>query len=282
MSAEALEKLAAGLPASLAISLVLVALLFGLHRSRLPGLSFKAPDGDREPPLWGWSEILVVLGVWYLVQTALGLTLGVEVRNGHLTIAAATLLVQFASAAVIGVAVYRLVRTGLGQPLSSVGFRRTSWTNAFPTVLLLVLVLEPIGTLHLLWTLFLTGVLGVEPAAQDLVNLYRESVAGGDWVSVACLVAGGTLVAPVLEETLFRGFIYGPVRLRWGGLAGACVSSFLFAAFHWSLTAFVPLFILGCLLCYVTERTGSLYPAMGMHLGFNSVTFSMQLLETGT
>jgi membrane protease YdiL (CAAX protease family) len=280
MSAEALEKLAADLPYSLALSVVLVALIFGLHKSRVPGLSFQAPDRDREPPLWGWPEVLVVLGVWYLVQTALGVTLAGEVQSGHLKLAVATLLVQCLSAAVIGLAVYRLVRTGLGQPLSSVGLRRTSWANTLPTLLLLALVLEPIGTLHALWTLFLTRVFGVDPAAQELVNLYRESVLGGDWLSVACLVAGGTVVAPVLEEVLFRGFIYGPIRLHWGGMAGACASSLLFAAFHWSLTAFVPLFVLGCLLCYVTERTGSLYPAMGLHLGFNSVTFSMQLLQT--
>ena len=90
-------------------------------------------------------------------------------------------------------------------------------------------------------------------------------------VAVALLVAVG---APVVEELLFRGVLFGGLRQRWPVLPAAAVTGVLFGAVHvgGSPIAFLlPLALLGFGLCLLYHRTGSLYPPMAVHAVNNSV-----------
>jgi hypothetical protein len=76
-----------------------------------------------------------------------------------------------------------------------------------------------------------------------------------------------------VEEILFRGLVFGAFRRSLGPLLGALAASLVFSAVHLSLSASVPLVVLGLVLCYVYERTGSLYPAIAFHAVFNGATY---------
>jgi len=105
--------------------------------------------------------------------------------------------------------------------------------------------------------------LGLEPA-QDLVReLPRAFGRGTEGFILAVIVVA--IIAPVVEELFFRGFLYTAFRKRWGIVAAAILSSVIFAFFHFNLFNFIPIVIIGIALVYLYEVTGSLGPPIMLH-----------------
>lgn len=86
------------------------------------------------------------------------------------------------------------------------------------------------------------------------------------------------VVAPLVEETVFRGFIYGVLKRYTDGWFAAVCSASLFAVVHMHVGSFVPLFVLALALCAAYERTGSLLVPMWMHAFFNGTSTTLLLL----
>jgi len=90
-------------------------------------------------------------------------------------------------------------------------------------------------------------------------------------------VIGIAVIAPIVEEIAFRGFIYGGLRRRWGVTVSVLVSSLVFALAHTfsvggSILLLGPsLFIAGAALALVYERSRSLVPGMVLHASFNLI-----------
>ncbi len=90
-------------------------------------------------------------------------------------------------------------------------------------------------------------------------------------VAICVLIAVG---APLVEELLFRGFIFGSLRQSLPLWPAALITGVLFGSAHvfGSPIAFIlPLAFLGTGLCLLYNRTGSLYPPMAVHAINNSV-----------
>jgi membrane protease YdiL (CAAX protease family) len=103
---------------------------------------------------------------------------------------------------------------------------------------------------------------------------------------MALLVLGGLLVivvAPIAEEVFFRGFFYRALRSSLPVLPAAAIDGVLFGVIHFTgsetLLLLPVLAALGFMFCLVYERTGSLYPVIGLHALNNTVAFGAQ---TGT
>jgi membrane protease YdiL (CAAX protease family) len=79
-------------------------------------------------------------------------------------------------------------------------------------------------------------------------------------------------IAPIVEEFVFRFFIYGVLKRYVGCLLGVVLSSLLFAAAHAHLPSLVPLFVLGSCFAIAYEWSGSILVTMTMHSLFNSLT----------
>jgi hypothetical protein len=85
-----------------------------------------------------------------------------------------------------------------------------------------------------------------------------------------------TVVAPLIEEFLFRGFIFRALMNSWGPWLGAIVTGVLFGAIHLGSSppgALVPLGFFGFGLCLLYWRTRSLYPCIAVHAINNSIAF---------
>jgi len=273
MSPEELDQLRELLPAFIVISMPLVGIIYLLHRGWIPFLRFRKPTEPREPPLWGWEEVLLSISVWYVSQILLAVIVAMVSPAGASRSPAFIVGIQVASTAITLAVLFDLVRRRLGQPYSALGLARTAPANLAPTIFLWIASHIPITTVWISWNLALSALLGRGTEAQVLVDLFEGCAREKDVPGVALLVFSGVIVAPLGEETLFRGILFLGVRSRWGPLVATLFSSVVFALFHGSLSAFVPLVVLGAILCYVVERTGSLYPAMVFHGVFNSVTF---------
>jgi uncharacterized protein len=77
------------------------------------------------------------------------------------------------------------------------------------------------------------------------------------------------VIAPISEETIFRGFIYGWLR-RWGPAALAVpLSAVIFSAAHQQLVLFLPLFFVGVVLALLYQGSRSILPGILTHALFN-------------
>jgi membrane protease YdiL (CAAX protease family) len=84
-------------------------------------------------------------------------------------------------------------------------------------------------------------------------------------VIVFFFILGG-IVGPVLEELVFRGFLYNAWEERWGWMPATIGVSTLFAIYHPSfLTAFASSVLFIC----VMRRTGSLWAPIAVHSAGN-------------
>jgi membrane protease YdiL (CAAX protease family) len=89
------------------------------------------------------------------------------------------------------------------------------------------------------------------------------------------LILLGAVLAGVAEEALFRGVILTGLRKHLSPAAAVLICALLFAAMHLSPWRFLPQFALGCLLGWLTLRTGSCWPAAVAHAVHNGVLLAI-------
>ncbi len=85
-----------------------------------------------------------------------------------------------------------------------------------------------------------------------------------------------TVIAPICEETLFRGYIFAALSKWKGWLPAAAITGLLFGGVHAGsapVADLIPLAVLGFALCVLYRRTGSLYPCIAAHSLNNSLAF---------
>jgi membrane protease YdiL (CAAX protease family) len=101
--------------------------------------------------------------------------------------------------------------------------------------------------------------------------------------SVLMLMAFGILVAPLVEETIFRGFLY-PVAARQFGIAGGIIfTGIIFGAFHamqlWGAWGQISLLVLvGIVLSAIRARTHNVLASFIVHVAYNSTLFAGLLI----
>lgn len=81
------------------------------------------------------------------------------------------------------------------------------------------------------------------------------------------------LAAPIAEETLFRGFLFGGLKKRLGVFGAALASGLLFSLAHQQPTLIIPVAGIGVLFAWAYAYTGSLWTNIGAHLIFNLFGF---------
>ncbi len=82
----------------------------------------------------------------------------------------------------------------------------------------------------------------------------------------------GSLIIPVTEEIFFRGFLFSSLNKFWGFKIAAVFSSLIFAFMHFFVTAFLPIFVLSLVLCYIFYKSGSLYINILLHIFLNTTS----------
>jgi membrane protease YdiL (CAAX protease family) len=85
-------------------------------------------------------------------------------------------------------------------------------------------------------------------------------------------------IAPLIEELVYRGVLYRAFRDRGGVALGVVGSSLVFAFAHFEPDHFLPLFLIGAALAWISERAGSLRPAIALHAFYNGLSLSLYLV----
>jgi membrane protease YdiL (CAAX protease family) len=116
---------------------------------------------------------------------------------------------------------------------------------------------------------------GVAATTQRSVELLVNDPSVMSRGLIAAFAVG---LAPLVEETLFRGLLFPTVRdLGWprAALWGQAV---LFGAIHANAAAFLPLTLFGATLAWLYVRTGNLLAPIAAHAVFNLAPFVLLAL----
>ena len=115
---------------------------------------------------------------------------------------------------------------------------------------------------------FLSGFISEEksPPLTELLKYPESAILLG-------IVA--VLVAPFIEEVIFRGFIYPVLERRWGQYTAVFITALMFVSLHvsqlWgSWLGISAIFFVGLLLSIVRAKTDSLFPSFLLHLSYNT------------
>lgn len=87
------------------------------------------------------------------------------------------------------------------------------------------------------------------------------------------------LLAPVLEETVFRGLLFTRMAAKWGMTAGVIVSSLLFGILHFEFL--VGAFVIGVVVCVMYVRSKTLLIPMAIHGLYNLFIWLITILSEG-
>jgi membrane protease YdiL (CAAX protease family) len=81
------------------------------------------------------------------------------------------------------------------------------------------------------------------------------------------------ILPPIVEETVFRGFIFPAFSKRYGTIAGAIISSILFGFAHLQYNISVYTIVLGLILCFMYVKLRSIFPGMALHMLNNYIAY---------
>jgi hypothetical protein len=222
---------------------------------------------ERREPVWDYLDLALFLGA-ILPSLALAAMLSRIMRMVAPAFfgsdAVRTLVFQsFMYVFLVG-ALYLVVAWRYGEPfLTSLG-----WTFPIPYAFLM-LVAGPVLAL----TLSALGVFLRAPQDGSQIEVLIKSRA-----SLAAIILFGVVLAPIVEEMLFRGFLLPLLVRSVGPSLGILFTAVPFALLHgtqnqWAWQPVVLIGIAGIAFGYVRYRTGSTTAAFLMHSAYNATGF---------
>jgi len=166
--------------------------------------------------------------------------------------------------------------------LRSIGWRGIRWWDV-------VVMLAGFAVYFICYALLLTVARELFPSlnVSQKQDLGFQNVSGSFDLVLTFLSL--VVLPPLVEETVFRGFIFTGLRnkLKWGW--AALLTSLIFASAHLEFGSGQPLlwvaaldtFTLSMVLCYLRQKTDSLWPGILLHGLKNAIAFaSLFLLHT--
>jgi membrane protease YdiL (CAAX protease family) len=139
------------------------------------------------------------------------------------------------------------------------------------------------ATLEIVLTLALLPILQLDPDAQNQ-QLLSDLKDNRDLGTVALFFVGAVILAPLVEELLFRGVLLRALLRRTQPVTAVVASAVIFALVHYlgdpNTLPFLPALTgLGAVLAIVALRSGDLSAPIFIHAGFNLTTTILFLVS---
>src|SRR5690606_26513272 len=87
------------------------------------------------------------------------------------------------------------------------------------------------------------------------------------------------IIAPVAEEVLIRGYLYGRIRKYFSVVAAAAATAVLFSAMHVQLNVAISLLPIGIILVVLREKTGSIWAGIFLHMLKNGIAYYLLFIN---
>ncbi len=232
---------------------------------------------------WGpLAAILVTIAIFILSQLVVGIVVGVffgivdwdqsRVEQWTDSTSGQFLFILFSSAVTLGILGWFLRKRKANFRV--LGFaRKPEWKDILRIVVGFIVYFG----LLIAATIVASQFLGVNTEQEQEIGFEGAKTSGQGLVLVFMSLV---ILPPIVEEILFRGFLFGGLRTKLSFPWAVVITSVLFAVPHLfaSSTGFlwiaaVDTFVLSLVLCYMREKTGALWVPIGIHAIKNSLAF---------
>ncbi len=229
---------------------------------------------------WSLSDAISIfaLSIFTIPMSLMGLFVALELMErdtpGWIYLFFSSLV---GTAVLVGLPLWFIIKV-CHRRLDDIGLIRG---HLFRDVMLAVVLVVPVLFMaHFVEEAIVRTVTTIVPSQAEAVrNLQAEEHRVGSEIwpesknELGKLMGSAILIvflAPLGEEMVFRGIAYTALRRR-GRTRALMVTSLLFAVAHMQVIHFAPIFFIGLILAYLFERTGSLKPAIALHVLVNLI-----------
>jgi membrane protease YdiL (CAAX protease family) len=222
------------------------------------------PDKIREKKSvpWGIPDILRVSIIVMFSGYALGAI------HFNMDINLRMILSTFFIDVIAGAAILYFILVKYRGKISSLGITfKGFYKNVLSGIIAYAFVLPILIVVLILSVLFLDKI-GYKAPPQPVFDMFLEEKRSNVILFLTIFVS---VLGPVIEEIFFRGFLYSAVKKRFGVFAGVLLSAALFSMLHANILGFLPIMILGVLMAFLYEATGSLVASISVHILHNSI-----------
>ncbi|NQT32183.1 MAG: CPBP family intramembrane metalloprotease [Candidatus Omnitrophica bacterium] len=231
-------------------------------------------------PLWGIADVIrvaiIFLTCGYLIVIFQGYLEKIFpiFRNENFNLIFSTAVMNVIG---IGVILYFIVRK-YGQNIKALGLTMKGVVSSIFYAVVGYIFIVPVLIGVMLLTFFIAKLIGYEPPVQPIVQVFmEEKTTSVLWLSVLFAAIFG----PIAEEIFFRGFMYSAIKKKFGIFGAMLITSALFSLLHTHIVGFFSIMVLGMLLAYLYEKTGSLVSSITVHIIHNvGMVFMVFLLRS--
>ncbi len=117
--------------------------------------------------------------------------------------------------------------------------------------------------------------IAVEPLSSLLPG-DQDALGGGGWLLISAV-----LLAPLFEESIFRGYLGGVLRKSYGGLAAWIISAVVFGVVHAIPSVILTATLSGLVLGYYYFRSRSLWMVIVLHALNNLTACFLRMIDMG-
>ncbi|MFH0839049.1 MAG: CPBP family intramembrane glutamic endopeptidase [Candidatus Omnitrophota bacterium] len=226
---------------------------------------------DNETPAWGVGDILKIAVLFlffgysiHIVEAFSFWLFRIKVFDGNLFALINTALVDII---LIFVILY-FVRVKYKHTLRALGITVKNFLKAVLTGIVGYISFIPILIFVFILVIIFVNLFHYKPQPQPIFEIFFEEKRT---MVLTYLIVLISIIGPIAEEIFFRGFAYGALKKKWGALTSALITSAVFASLHANIVGFFPIMVLGLLLVYLYEKSGSLIPSITVHVIHNAI-----------
>lgn len=168
----------------------------------------------------------------------------------------------------------RKPKVSLRQVLRSIGVTKPKFKHLGAALIAYPLYFITYGIIFVLVDTLIPGIDTAQKQELGFDNVIGPLALTLTFISLVVL-------PPLVEEFMSRGVIYSSIRSRYKFVVAALITSVLFAIAHLPAggaagplyIAAIDTFVLSMILCFLREKSGSLWPGIYLHAAKNGVAF---------
>ena len=219
---------------------------------------------------WGIVDIvrviIIVIFSGYMIGAAGSLIL--KRLHFNMDINLRMMLGTFFIDIITGAVILYFVLVKYRERLSSLGIAlKGFYKNVLSGIAAYIFIMPILLVLLILSMLFLDSI-GYKSPPEPVFDMFFEEKRGNVILFLTIFVS---ILGPIIEEVFFRGFLYSAVRKRFGVFLGVLLSGAFFSLLHANIAGFLPIMMLGVLMAFLYEKTGSLVASVAIHILHNSI-----------
>lgn len=230
-------------------------------------ISDTLPVHDHPPVIWNWIDVLLITlsSAFFIVLGAWGLGLifqpQIDLQSGLPLFYTASLTAIEAFGLIISIMIFGLWRKKLAW--QDIGFNPTSSNWILVAGITAFIFIPIIGLIAMAIQL----ALGLPLENPQLEYLVPKDFS---WSGMLGMVFFGGFLVPVAEEIFFRGVLYRWMSQSLNTWVAIILSSLVFGLLHGDIAVAGATFVMGIILAWFYERSGSLWTSITIHIVNNA------------